>query len=108
MAGLNLNIGTSVLKREAKPIEEVDKRLTSAGWKRTASVANGRLRYYSLAGINITALGGPLGTVIMPSGPIRGAAFGDNALNFSTTSAIGAGAKVKKEEQPGPNPDQMV
>lgn len=108
MVGLNLNLGTSVLKREAKPIEDVDNRLTNAGWNRTASVADGRIRYYALAGVNITAIGGPFGTVIMPSGPVRGAMFGDNALNLSQTSAIGAGKAREEPQQPGPNSDQLV
>lgn len=91
MVGERLNFGTSVVKREGKSIEKVDQRLRDAGWKQTASVLGGRVRYYELAGISITAVGGPFGTTIMPSGPVRGAIFGDDAVGVSTISSIGAG-----------------
>ena len=108
MAGLNLNFGTSVIKREAKPIDRVDSRLQNSNWTLVDSVAGGRVRYYEKAGINITAISGPLGTVIMPSGPVRGAIFGENAVSFNTTSSIGAGSKSEEAKAPQPNPDQMV
>lgn len=91
MVGERLNFGTSVVKREGKSIERVDQRLRNAGWKFTGQTLGGRVKYYELAGVNITAVGGPLGTTIMPSGPIRGAIFGDNAVTVSRVSAIGAG-----------------
>ena len=108
MPGERLNFGTSVLKREGKSIEKVDQRLTNAGWVRTSSALNGRVRYYELAGINITAVGGPLGTTIMPSGPVRGAIFGDDAVGFSSVSAIGAGDGKTEVDETGPSPNQLV
>lgn len=93
-----LNIGTSVLKREMSPISKVESRLLSKGWSKTGSAMGGRLRYYENAGFNITALEGPRGTVIFPSGPIRGVIFGENAVVASQTSAIGTGAKTKADE----------
>lgn len=108
MAGERINFGTSVFKREGKSIEQVDKRLRNAGWEMTSQLAGGRVRYYELAGINITAVGGPLGTTIMPSGPVRGALFGDNAVSLSTTSSIGAGDGKKKVEQESPDSSQLV
>lgn len=108
MPGEKLNVGTSVLKREGKSIDQVENRLENAGWKRTGSALNGRLIYFELAGINITALQGPMGTVIFPSGPIRGRLFGEDAVGFSQTSAIGAGDGKTEERQTSPNPDQLV
>lgn len=99
MAGLlNLNIGTSVFKRESKSIGDVESRLVSDGWEKTGSTAGGRIRYYEKSGINITALSGPAGTVIMPSGPVRGMIFGtEDAVGINRTSVIGAGS-VETEE----------
>lgn len=108
MPGESVNIGTSVLKREGKDIDQVSNRLENAGWIRTGSALNGRIRYFELAGINITAMGGPFGTTIFPSGPIRGRLFGDEAVGVSTTSAIGAGDGKTEERQTSPNPDQLV
>lgn len=108
MVGERLNIGTSVFKREGKSIERVDQRLTDAGWERVDSIAGGRVRYYELAGINITAIGGPFGTTVIPSGPVRGFAFGEDAVKFSRVSAIGAGDNETETEQKSPNPNQLV
>ena len=108
MPGEKLNFGTSVLKREGKSIDQVAKRLKNAGWKETGAALNGRLRYFELAGINITALGGPMGTTIFPSGPIRGRLFGEDAVGFSTTSSIGAGDGKTETKQTSPNPEQLV
>lgn len=103
MPGMNLNLGTSVVKREAKSIEEVDSRLVDTGWERTASILNGRVKYYQNAGINITAIQGPMGTVIVPSGPVRGAIFGKNAVRLGRTSSIGAGPSgASKDSQATP------
>lgn len=99
MAGpFNLSFGTSVVKRENKPIDDVAQKLVSDGWEKTGSVASGRVQYFEKSGIGITAIDGPLGTVIVPSGPVRGSVFGDEAVSFGKTSSIGAGAKAPKEE----------
>lgn len=98
---MNINFGGSVLKREAKEIDKVEKQLLSDGWEKTAH-PTGRLRYYQKSGINITALGGPNGTVIFPSGPVRGKAFGSDFNLFSRTSVIGAGAKSKEKSKNKP------
>lgn len=99
MAGLNLNFGTSVMKREAKPISDVEDKLLNDGWKRTRMIAGGRVRYYQKSGINITAISGPLGTVIVPSGPVRGAVFGEGAVSLNQTSSIGAGSDGSKDKE---------
>lgn len=95
----DINFGTSVLKREAKSIDDVTRRLRNANWEETSSVLGGRVRYFEKAGINITAVQGAFGTVIMPSGPVRGAVFGDNAVTLNRTSAIGAGKRSGESTQ---------
>lgn len=97
----DINLGTSVLKREAKSIEDVAARLRRAGWEETGSVAGGRVRYFEEAGINITAVQGVFGTVIMPSGPVRGAIFGEDAVSLNRTSAIGAGKRQEEDSGGG-------
>lgn len=103
MAGLDVNLGTSVLKREAKDIDEVEKILQRDGWEKTGQVANGRFRYYEYSNINITAIGGPLGTVIMPSGPVRGFIFGEFDM-FSRRTAIDELDKSEQKEEVSPEP----
>lgn len=94
MAKSGFNFGSSVVKRESKPIEAVEERLLGDGWKKTGEIASGRVRYYQKTGINITAVKGPVATLLMPSGPVRGAFFGDSAVGFNRTSVIGAGSST--------------
>lgn len=97
----NVNIGGSVIKREARPLSEVDRQLTGDGWEKTAQPLD-RLAYYEKSGINITAMEGPRGTVIFPSGPLRGAMFGKNVSLVSRVSTIGAGKRNKRKEDTNP------
>lgn len=76
--GPDINIGLSVLKREAQSITDVVNQLERNGWSRTRTVGDDRLVYLENNGINITAIRGPMGTVIIPSGPVRGRLFGEN------------------------------
>lgn len=98
MVGLNLNFGGAVLKREARPIGDVEQVFTRNGWTVTGQAAGGRIRYVEEAGVNLTLIQGPLGTVIIPSGPIRGSVFSDTFEVFSRTSVIGAGAVTRKSD----------
>jgi len=97
MPNTGFNIGSSVVKRESKTIEAVEERLLGDGWKKTGEVANGRVRYYQKTGINITALKGPMATVLMPSGPVRGALFGQGAVGLNRSSVIGAGSSTNTD-----------
>lgn len=90
MTGLNISFGSSVLKREAKPIEDVEKQFRRDGWTKTSEVLGGRLVYLQKTGVNITLISGPLGTAVIPSGPVRGKAFG-NVDFIARDSVIGAG-----------------
>lgn len=98
MAGMNLNFGFSVFKREAKDMANVERHLSRDGWEKTGEVGE-RVAYYEKSGINVTVIGGPRGTVIMPSGPIRGTVFGKNNKLFSDTSVIGAGKDTSNDSE---------
>jgi len=98
MTGMNINFGLSVFKREAKPASEVEKKLSRDGWNKTGSVANGRVQYFEKSGINITTVSGPRGTVILPSGPIRGRLFGQG-VGINMSSVIGAGSKSDNQNK---------
>lgn len=89
MKGKNISFGSSIFKREARSLSEVQKLLRTNGWEKTGQISS-RVVYMENSGVNITLIEGPLGTVIIPSGPIRGKVFGNVEL-FSETSVIGAG-----------------
>lgn len=90
MAGLNLNIGSSVVKRETRPLEEISQQLREDGWTQTGSIGE-RILYFEKSGINITVMKGAMATLVFPSGPIRGRVFGDSGLMFGRASVIGTG-----------------
>jgi len=91
MPGLNLNIGTSVFKREVKSMEKVTNQLKRNGWEQTGSLGE-RVKYFENSRFNVTVIDGPAATVVIPSGPIRGRLFGDSGLMANQTSVIGAGS----------------
>lgn len=93
----NINIGSSVLKRETAGISKVASKLTSDGWEKTGELGDGRVQYFQKSGINITILSGPAGTLIFPSGPVRGRLLGDDAVGISQVSLIGLGASNSEE-----------
>lgn len=106
MTGFNISL--SVLKRDSREIGEVDQILKNNGWTMTASVGPGdRIRYYEQAGFNITAIGGPSGTVILPSGPLRGRIFGDGVFLASSEGTLGETSTVKNNSE-SPNVDPGV
>lgn len=77
MSKPDINIGFSVFKREAQSIQDVVTHLQQNGWSVTSSIGDNRIVYLENSGVNITAVKGPLGTVVIPSGPIRGRMFGE-------------------------------
>mgnify|MGYP006273254335 CR=1 FL=1 len=97
MLGQNRSFGLSVLKREAKPKEDVETFLQRNGWERTGEIGQ-RVSYYENSGVNITLVEGPRGTVILPSGPIRGTIFGKDNKLVSENSVIGAGSGKKETD----------
>lgn len=98
MPGMGLNFGGSVIKREAKPARAVRSRLERDGWNFVSEIAGGKISYYERSNINITVMEGPLGTVIIPSGPIRGRVFGDTDL-FSQESVLGMHSNAGMTEE---------
>lgn len=97
----NLNFGSSVVKREGKPLGDVVAHLKKNGWKKTGELSS-RVVYLANSGVNITLIGGPMGTTIIPSGPIRGMVFGDVDL-FSDVSVLGAGKSATPKEKTKPD-----
>lgn len=95
---MELNIGTSVFKREDRPAREVISLLQGRGWEKTGTLGD-RVTYMENSGIGITVIQGAAGTLIIPSGPIRGMVFGRNNKLFSNVSVIGAGKRNKNERQ---------
>lgn len=92
------------MKREARDADEVVRKFTRDGWEVTSKFGD-RLTYLEKSGINITVVDGPMGTLIMPSGPARGKIFGKEVNLFSRTSTIGLGAKTSGGSE---NPERTV
>lgn len=112
MAGLNLNIGMSVMKRETKDIDEVTNQLKRSGWEQTGSLGD-RVKYFENSKMSITVIDGPMATLIVPSGPIRGRVFGDSGLMVNQTSVVGLGADTgdsrdRQEQQASRKADQIT
>lgn len=57
--------------------------LESNGWVKTDNLAD-RVHYLENSGFSLTVIDGPLGTIIVPSGPIRGRLFGTSGFELST------------------------
>lgn len=91
-----VSLGTSVIKREDRPADQVITLLQRRGWEVTGRVGS-RITYLENSGLNITVVEGPMGTIIMPSGPLRGRIFGENTMFFSNRSVIGAGRNNRNE-----------
>lgn len=100
MLGMNLNFGTSVIKREARPKAEVEAHLKRKGWSVEGKMGD-RISYMSNSGMSITLIEGPSGTVILPSGPLRGSMLGGVDF-FSETSVLGAGKNNRNPDKQRP------
>jgi hypothetical protein len=103
---MNFNLGLSAIKRESKPKEDVERHLIRNGWEKTGEALGGRADYYENAGINLTVIEGPMGTLVVPSGPVRGTVYGDDVKVFSRSSSMGMGAgsgtsRSSKDENTG-------
>lgn len=109
MPDFNINIGLSTIKRESKPKQDVERQLLRNGWEETASLADDRVSYFENSGISVTVVEGPFGTVVVPSGPVRGPIFGKNVQLFSRKSALamGAGGGSKKDRDNKDNAEQV-
>lgn len=93
-----MNIGSSVLKREAKSMDKVTDQLKRNGWSKTGEIAD-HAEYYENSGMSITVIEGLTATLIIPSGPIRGRVFGNSGFQLDDTSVIGAGADSGTDEE---------
>jgi hypothetical protein len=91
-----LNFSSSVVRRESRSKQEVVNELMSQGWEQTGSMGN-RVSYLENGGISISVVSGPMGSVIVPSGPIRGRLFGQSGLNFGMMQQQGmAGPDIRR------------
>lgn len=93
-----MNFGTSIFKREAKDAQEVIDHLRNNGWEVTGTLGN-RLTYMENSSFNLTIVDGVKGTLVVPSGPIRGRLFGNSGAMFNNTSVIGASASKGDGEE---------
>ena len=107
MSNQPIEIGLSTVKRIAEPKERVESHLREGGWEETAITLGERVSFYENSGINLTVLEGPFGTVILPSGPVRGLLFGQNATVFSRESALGI-EEVEPEEVEEEDPEDAT
>lgn len=89
---MKVNIGTSVFKREAEPKSRVVSVMKSNGWEEKGTFAG--ITYLENSGINISVVQGPGGgTLVFPSGVIRGMMFSDRV-------GAGSGSTVGIEDSP--------
>ena len=82
MAGVN--IGSSVVRRDSRELSRVRTELRGGGWRQTGSIGDNRIVYMENSGFSLTLVDGPTGTLIMPSGPVRGKLFGTSGLEVSS------------------------
>lgn len=97
MAGLNLNVGLSVFKREIASLSEVQNTLESDGWNRVGEMGD-RVQMFEKSGVNITAIEGPMATIVVPSGPIRGKFFSEDSVGINRLSVIGVSNNNRDRE----------
>jgi len=90
MAGPNINIGTSVFKRENRSYTDVLDQFQTDGWNKTGTLGS-KATYLEKDGIGITVIDGPMATLVVPSGPIRGRLFGQSGLSIGKKSVLGTG-----------------
>lgn len=99
-----MNIDLSVIKRRSEPTEVVVNRLKTQGFSETGTVLSGKFTYMENSeGIGLTVVDGPSGTVIMPSGPVRGMVFGENSVGFGImrSSSSGNGSSTSTSNSRG-------
>lgn len=79
-------------------MEDVVKQLKRNGWEQTGSLGE-RVLYFENSRIGITVVDGPMGVLVMPSGPIRGRVFGDSGLQINQSTVLGAGSSSSDPEK---------
>lgn len=93
-----IDIGSSVIKRYDAPASQVRAMLAAGGFQETGSAMNGKVKFHQNSGINLTTVDGPLATLVMPSGPVRGSLFGDEAVGIRRRQEGSALATVSEED----------
>jgi tetraacyldisaccharide-1-P 4'-kinase len=78
--------------------------LKNSGFTETGKVLNGRVRYFENdAGINLTVVDGVRGSFVLPSGPVRGFMFGNNAVGLGNSNTMPDDPMVKESNPERPH-----
>jgi len=73
----------SVVKRTSEDIDTVHAKLVEEGFEPTSHILDGKVHYHeNESGINLTLVETRRGTLVFPSGPVRGNVFGKNAVDI--------------------------
>jgi len=79
-----IEFSSSTVKRTSKSIDQVHSELTEQGFEHTGDALDGRVHYHeNEGGFNLTIVETRRGTVVIPSGPVRGNLFGDQAVSLN-------------------------
>jgi hypothetical protein len=75
------NIGSSVVRRDSRSLSRVHTELSSNGWVQSGSLGDS-IVYMENSGFSLTLVRGAAGTLVFPSGPVRGRLFGSSGLEL--------------------------
>ena len=97
MAGPNIEL--SVLKRYNADASDVHDFLEEQGFEHKSDALGGRIHYHeSEGGFGLTLVEGPAGSLVLPSGPIRGSVFGSRSVSLGGESAVDRFLEDDEEE----------
>lgn len=78
-----MELNLSVIKRTSSDIDDVKDELDSGGFVEKKEIMDGRVSHHENSlGIGMTVVDGPLGTLVVPSGPVRGLMMGENSVGI--------------------------
>lgn len=79
------NVNLPVFKRTSAPADDVIESIKDGGFEMKGSALKGRLTHHENDnGIGLSVVDAPFGTVVLPSGPIRGAFLGENSVGMKS------------------------
>ena len=74
---------SSAVKRTSKSLDEIHQEFLDAGFEHTGTALDGKIHYHENEnGLNVTLIETRRGSLVLPSGPIRGNLFGENAVDL--------------------------
>lgn len=78
-----MELNLSVIKRTSSSADQVKGELKSGGFIERKEIMDGRVSHHENSlGIGMTVVDGPMGTLVVPSGPVRGLLMGENAVGI--------------------------